>query len=452
MPSDTNPSGQRVLTDALASPAVGDASSILTKSGDAAQAVSDATPAQKFNQALVQMLQNYQLGTAKFQGASLQAQQNQAQAIMAPAQQGFSPSAQESIRQGQAGVFGQQAQAAQQLGQTFGEQIQGFKDTLSQARSLMQTYEDVQNKQRDDARNVIKDALTLEGGNAFQGADPQEIARLEKLAGYPKGFLQNSVQTIKERELVQKKQYQDQLNVIKAQTNAIKATQAVTQTDDIKTNAQSLIDGTIAPSLLTYQMRAKALAEAKRIDPKFNTNSAELKYQSAKRWIGAMNGSQMVRYQGLAGSVVNTIDNVKQLAEQMKLSGVPLLNKAKLTAYVQTEGNSLNGQLASQYLAAVNTLKEEFANLAQGGYAPTEAAWTLANSQINADYGVQQLEASLDEVQKLIKYRLTAIGDVQPVYPGSGTFGASAQTTNQPQSFKLPNGTVVKLQSDGTYK
>ena len=42
----------------------------------------------------------------------------------------------------------------------------------------------------------------------------------------------------------------------------------------------------------------------------------------------------------------------------------------------------------------MNTLKEEFANLAQGGYAPTEAAWGLANSQINANYGVDQLKSS----------------------------------------------------------
>jgi hypothetical protein len=67
----------------------------------------------------------------------------------------------------------------------------------------------------------------------------------------------------------------------------------------------------------------------------------------------------------------------------MQNSGIPLLNKAKLTAYIQTEGHSENGQLATRYINAVNTLKEEFANLANGGYAPTEPAWKLADEQIN---------------------------------------------------------------------
>ena len=60
------------------------------------------------------------------------------------------------------------------------------------------------------------------------------------------------------------------------------------------------------------------------------------------------------------------------------------------------------GQLVARYIGAVNTLKEEFSNLAQGGYAPTEATWKLANDQINGDYGVKQLGASLDEIQRLV--------------------------------------------------
>jgi len=152
----------------------------------------------------------------------------------------------------------------------------------------------------------------------------------------------------------------------------------------------------------------------------FNLAKAQQEWAAAQKQIQSLNGPQMTRYAGLANSVVNTIDEVKSLSEEMQNSGIPLLNRAKLQAYIQTQGNSPNGQLAARYLAGVNTLKEEFANLAQGGYAPTESAWALANQQINGDYGVKQLSASLDEVQRLIRYRLQGIPNFQTMGPNAG--------------------------------
>jgi hypothetical protein len=162
----------------------------------------------------------------------------------------------------------------------------------------------------------------------------------------------------------------------------------------------------------------------------FNLAKATQEWSAAQKQIQSLNGPQMTRYAGLANSVVNTIDEVKNLAEQMDNSGIaggiPLLNRAKLATFIQAEGNSANGQLAARYLAGINTLKEEFANLAQGGYAPTESAWGLAEQQINGNYGVKELNASLDEVQRLIKYRIQGIPNFStlgPAAPGNRYFG-----------------------------
>ena len=161
----------------------------------------------------------------------------------------------------------------------------------------------------------------------------------------------------------------------------------------------------------------------------FDLSKAQLEWTRAQKQIQSLNGPQMTRFVGLAQSVTNTIDNVRDLAGQMNQSGVPALNQIELAAYVQANGNSPKGQLAAQYLAGVNTLKEEFANLANGGYAPTEAVWKLANSQINGNYGVKELNASLDEIQRLIKYRVNAV-------PGLSTIGPGAA------NIYLPNATV----------
>lgn len=161
----------------------------------------------------------------------------------------------------------------------------------------------------------------------------------------------------------------------------------------------------------------------------FNLAKATQEWTAAQKQIQSLNGPQMTRYAGLANSVVNTIDEVKSLAGEMDNIGVPLLNKIKIGAYIQAEGNSEKGQLAARYLAGINTLKEEFANLAQGGYAPTESAWGLAEQQINGNYGVKELNASLDEVQRLIKYRIQGIPNFStlgPAAPGNRYFGQGA--------------------------
>lgn len=210
--------------------------------------------------------------------------------------------------------------------------------------------------------------------------------------------------------------------------------------DGEKTSAQeiagAIMDGKQPPATTgLYKQGAAVKAELARKG--FDLTNAQLEWQAAQKQVQSLNGPQMTRYAGLAKSVVNTIDEVKSLSQEMQNSGVPLLNAAKIQAYIQTEGNSKNGQLAARYLAAVNTLKEEFANLAQGGYAPTEAAWTLANQQINGNYGVQQLSASLNEVQRLINYRLQGIPNFSklgPDAPNRYKPTGSTQPAETPQS------------------
>jgi hypothetical protein len=85
--------------------------------------------------------------------------------------------------------------------QTFSEQINSYGDSINSAKGFLQQYQANQDKQRDDARNVIKDALAMGGGDALKGLDPKELADLEKLAGYPKGYIDHLGSTIKEREL-----------------------------------------------------------------------------------------------------------------------------------------------------------------------------------------------------------------------------------------------------------
>lgn len=213
---------------------------------------------------------------------------------------------------------------------------------------------------------------------------------------------------------------------------------------DIADNAQQLVDGNLLPSTLSKRgPYNQILAEANRISKEqtgkpFNAVKLQLDYEGAKRFVGSLNGQQMLRFRGLAGSVVNTIDEVRRLGDTLKQSDIQKWNQVKRGTIQQLYGNTPESELAAQYVGAVNTLKEEFANLANGGYAPSDAAWKLANQQINENFGFKDLSASLSEVQRLIKYRVQAFNDLGPQTLPSGVVGPPAGSAAPPPQSTAP--------------
>ena len=197
--------------------------------------------------------------------------------------------------------------------------------------------------------------------------------------------------------------------------------------EDIEELASGLVSGDVAPSQLakkgsTYNV---ILAKARRqyraeTGKELSTIKLENEYAAARKFILSMNSPQMGRFYALADSVVKTMDEVRILGNELKQGGVQLFNRAKRSTLQQVYGNTPYSDIAVRYMNAVTTLKEEFANLAQGGYAPTESAWKLAEEQINADYGVKDMTSAMVELQRLIRYRMSSFDELRPWLQGGG--------------------------------
>jgi hypothetical protein len=183
-------------------------------------------------------------------------------------------------------------------------------------------------------------------------------------------------------------------------------------------------DGTMPPDLKGL-FGARPFVEAEAARRGVNLTQRMLEWQRAQKMVASLNGPQSIRFVGLANSVQNVIGRVEELSDQLKLSGITPLNRGRLEWYRDFRGNTPEGQMATAYLTQVGVLKEEFANLANGGYAPTEPAWRLANQQVNENYGVEQLHTSLGEIKRAINYRLQAM-------PGMGEYGPGAANPYMP--------------------
>lgn len=106
----------------------------------------------------------------------------------------------------QAGVRGAAVQAMEPTIGGAQTLVSSANQAITNVQNYLKTIEENKNKQRDDARAAIKDALTLGGADSLNNLNPEDIIALEKQAGYPKGYIQGLKQTIKERELELKKQ------------------------------------------------------------------------------------------------------------------------------------------------------------------------------------------------------------------------------------------------------
>lgn len=181
-----------------------------TPGAQAGIAQGQSTGFDSFNTAIMGLMRKYQqLGTKDFQEQSLDAAKEQNKRISAQTPNeliGASPGLQSGVRSSYAGALDPTIESGRSSAQTFGEQIRSFGDAINTTREFMSDYQTKVDKARDDARAVIKDALTIGGSDSLKGLAPEELASLEKAAGYPKGYIQGVSQTLKERELELKKQ------------------------------------------------------------------------------------------------------------------------------------------------------------------------------------------------------------------------------------------------------
>lgn len=195
--------------------------------------------------------------------------------------------------------------------------------------------------------------------------------------------------------------------------------------EDISTLADGVRNGELLPNDLAKrggdynQILAKASRDSMRLTGKpLNITKLRLDYTAASRHVAAMNSTQRQTFFSLANAVTNTMSEAMRLSEALDQSGVQGWNSVKRSGLMKLFGNTDYAQTAADYMATVNTLQEEYAQLANGGYAPTEPAWALAQKQINEDFGVKIFTTSLAQSQRLINYRLGSFNNLQPQYIG----------------------------------
>lgn len=198
-------------------------------------------------------------------------------------------------------------------------------------------------------------------------------------------------------------------------SNLQKAETAKSHTRELETMATGIEKGQLDPEKLPYKDRVALSA----ILTRRGVNVTELtrEFNIAKQQARTLQSPRILQLTAAIKAMPGTMAEVKRLAREMRLSGVPLINRIELLAKTRFNVNSPEGQLAQRYVTAVNTLREEFGQVINNNYAPTKPVWDQVNRQINQDYGTEQMVASLDEILKLMEIRYNNIPNIRTLGP-----------------------------------
>ena len=328
---------------------------------------------QLFGLKVMDLLKQYQkLGTKSFAQQGFNAQQEQINRLYttSPDLIGASPSLQNQVRSASADALDPTIQGAGQGQRTFSEQIKGLGDSITQARGLIKDFEQTQNTQRDDARTTLNQALTTVGGSAFDNLDPVEVTQLEKIAGYPKGYLAGISKTLKERELELKRQTELERQQLATQKLTTKVSTSrisgggIVPSSKLSQQAQAVIDGVLRLEDLTPTVRGKIAGEL-----------SAAGYKSGPKLTGAQQEDI-----GNMNTVNALIDNVLKYNENGQLEGVGGLFKGSIESFF-TKTFGTGSEEAKNVRALLGNIRGTIAKL-RGGTSFTANEEKLLNTYV----------------------------------------------------------------------
>lgn len=183
--------------------------------------------------------------------------------------------------------------------------------------------------------------------------------------------------------------------------------------------AKGIIEGEIPPDPQSSSFRDRTAVNAELARQGYDLNTANLDWQSAKKFYNSMNSEKQVRLRQAISSVEDAIDGMEKLNEEYKRGGFGPLNKAQLIA--NSKGVGQQATLATEYLTQLGVIQDELAQVFMGGNSPTERFLEQAQNILRSDFNEDQLSSVLKTVRTNLKYRKNSINHAGEYSPSNRT-------------------------------
>ena len=222
-----------------------------------------------------------------------------------------------------------------------------------------------------------------------------------------------------------------------------------TSQDDIKSAVEGVFKGTLPPErLASWRDVTRVNAEIQRQSEKTGMNYPNmlLEWDATKKFVQNAQSNQQIRLRQAINFAQQSTKDLKELSQEFKRTDFPLANKAQLMLAMNGAYGQDVAKKATIFNQQLTDIVADLGNVYMGGNSPTDEGLKLAKQNLQSNWSVDQLDAAIDNVDKLLTFRSNSIKNAAPMYGGQ----MGTQYYPQPNVMDTPQGKAI--QGGQTYR
>lgn len=185
---------------------------------------------------------------------------------------------------------------------------------------------------------------------------------------------------------------------------------------DAQKIGDAIISGDQPPDLQRLYGKAASI-KSYLADKGFNLSKAQADWTSTSQFAKSLNGPQQLRLNQALNSVESSLPILQDISEHFKRTGWTPANNVELKL-AMSGTDPTKRDIATKYITQMNVMKDELAQAFMSGGVPTDGAFKMADDILNPVYGVNQLDAGIQQLGLNLKVRRNAISNSSPSLVG----------------------------------
>lgn len=195
----------------------------------------------------------------------------------------------------------------------------------------------------------------------------------------------------------------------------------VTPQQDISSTVEGVFEGNIPPEkLASWRDVTRVNAELQRKSKETGINYPDLvlEWDATKKFVSSANSTQQVRLRQAIDFAQQSTKDLKTLSQEFKRSNFPILNRAQLVAAMNGAYGQDAAKKATVFNQQLTDIVADLGNVYMGGNSPTDEGLRLAQQNLQSNWSIDQLDAAIDNVDKLLTFRGNSIKRAAPMVKG----------------------------------
>jgi hypothetical protein len=228
--------------------------------------------------------------------------------------------------------------------------------------------------------------------------------------------------------------------------------------DDGSLMGEAIINGLMSPNQLGTRMTQYNKPVFNYLaGKKYDMQKAQLDAFGVQRWMASLNGPQQTRLRQAIDATTGMLGQIRSYNQQLRglvpRGSVAMINRASIGAAMNGAYGPQAADVAKKMSDQMALVGTELAQVMSGGYSPLDKALGDAGKVLDKTRSPQQIDATLDNLERDLGYRRNSILTAGPLTVSNplgtpeGQFTIGGRTFTQPAAPAAGRGNLVRMKA-----